>query len=374
MIDPIEQLLRDTFSEDAAHAPGVSGLAAAARRRSTGRRRRAQAWGASLAVTAVLAVAALATGLRPGAAADTPSTAIPAVSSTSRAVPGGWRGCDFDVVAPNSTKAPAPRPLSPTFRPMALVKCEVDFVTGADGSVVRTGVERRTDDPSAVLAIAAGLRLPDLPYVKGTGCLAYGQLSPSFVLLDAQGRAVTARVPVDGCGFFRREVWDRYRALDTRIVTSAQLSVISTAAAAKSGCQQRAELTKYLSWPASAGSQGWSGPWPFSGERVATVCVYARPSLDPKQPTGEFVSGRRLGAAARGSLVSAIEGSGPQDARCSAEASRFALVSDDRDSAVVELDGCRRAVLTVLESAHERVLRLQASPQLLRQLAAGPTG
>jgi hypothetical protein len=159
-------------------------------------------------------------------------------------------------------------------------------------------------------------------------------------------------VPQDLCGKIRIEVRDAVADLLLTEVSKRTLREIVSAEANASGCtQQWADMV----WVETTqrGGDDWAAPGaePLPGGEIR-LCIYRVPESEQRggKPAGTFERGIVLSANRWASIKKALKQAGP--ARdCTTPAASFALLrSADGDGATayVDLDGCRRILVTPL--------------------------
>ena len=251
------------------------------------------------------------------------------------------------------------RPVLGPGEPAGFVECVVatERLPGRGEWTVRR--ERRA--AGGAQALAAALRLPDLP-ATGGGCLAYGQVVPELYALDDDGPAVLIRWPVDGCGHLRSEVAAAHGTVRWAEVASRPLRQITPQAALDSGCASGWKDMAAVSDSAAAGRRGRGSLRTVGTAGHVRACTY-RITERGETPFGSFESGGRLEGAAWQVVLRALEAAPPAPIGCRVLGQRFIVLSADAGEPLyVELDGCRR-VLTP-----DGGLRT-ATPQLLQELS-----
>lgn len=286
----------------------------------------------------------------PGRTAEPGATATAGVPTWEASV---CRAADGGAFARTPFSAGSPGARVPAgFAARAVVSCVTDQRRRPDGATELVGVERLADDPAAVAAYAAAVRLPDgPPPVPGTGCLAVGYPHPWVFLLDAGDTPLRPRQPRTGCGAPRREVTDAFAALPFRTVDSWPIAELESAEAARTGCgQQMADLVRVAAVLGPTPRPVRSDPF---GSGEVRVCTYRVPASErgTDKPGGEFTSGTRLSGPELTRLGDLLRGT-TAAVPCAAEATRFAVLSpagagasSDGPTGYVELDGCRRVLL-----------------------------
>jgi hypothetical protein len=232
-----------------------------------------------------------------------------------------------------------PRPAVPAGAPGILVRCRVDVESVRGDGQWQVRLEETA--VSGVGALVAAVRLPDLPRTDGA-CPAIGQVAPDVWAVDAAGRAVRFRWPVDGCGLIRTEAMTALEAVRWRTAAFKRLQQVASQAALDSGCE--------MQWKEMAAIEATSGIRHAAGDlsglsalSAGKVCVYR--ITDRQTPGGTFAAGSRLTGPAWRRLASDLAVAPADDAAstCSTVGSRFAVVEPGTaQEAYVELDGCRR--------------------------------
>jgi hypothetical protein len=193
----------------------------------------------------------------------------------------------------------------------------------------------------------------DLP--KGGGCLlvAHFVLTPVFV--DAQGRSVVPRTPVDACG----TPLGKLPSVPWHVVSVRKLKLMVSASALAAHCGMGVK-------DPFAGAIGplqptSGGPlFPFTPKTVK-VCIFRTEDFE----VGNFVRGFSLDAARTTRLLAALAGAAPSGA-CRNQP-LFAVVSARNEDGVwVELGGCYR----VARSYRGYTLG-RANPSVARSILGG---
>ena len=169
-----------------------------------------------------------------------------------------------------------------------------------------------------------------------------GWTAPWLFLLDADGRYVAPRIPVDGCG--KPLGWYRERGTAWGVLAYSDRVVgPSKDLAEQVGCPAaQADVVGALSSSSHRRAGAFVGD-PFAG-RPLRFCVYDASGAGGEP--GPFVTGQSLvpdeRAAFLAALASAPESTGP----CSSEDGQVAVVGprDGSANVFVELGGCRRVV------------------------------
>ena len=174
---------------------------------------------------------------------------------------------------------------------------------------------------------------------KGETCsdVLYGIVTPVFV--DARGRTLVPRTPVDGCG--APLGWASYGHGKTHVrwhvVWVHKVKLLLSAAAVAANCP--------LKW-GNVVAEGEPRLRPGSplfahAPRIVHVCIYRTPA--DHIAVGDFVRGKHLDAAQTRRLLAALTRS-PTSRRC-AKRRTFAIVyAQPNEVAGVELGGCWRVV------------------------------
>lgn len=210
-------------------------------------------------------------------------------------------------------------------------------------------------------ALAAALRLPDEP-PTGASCLAYGQVAPELWAVDAAGRAILVRVPVDSCGHFRHEFEVALDQAGWRETGRRRFSQTVPQAAIDAGCEDKwKDMAAVEARQAAAeGSPRPAGTTAGLAE-AGSGKVYVYGIDDRTTPAGSFRSGRRLRDAAWAGVVGALDAAPRLGTACTTLGTRFALLlAPASDVTYVELDGCRRVLLPDggMRKATPRLVRL----------------
>ncbi|MEO3743513.1 hypothetical protein [Plantactinospora sp. B5E13] len=208
--------------------------------------------------------------------------------------------------------------------------------------------ERRAED---VGDLVTALRLPDEPRTDNP-CLLNLVLVPWFALLDAEGRWNRPGVPRNACGQPRREVTRALDQLTLTQVSARPVREIESAGAAASGCGQgRADTIAMHTRLAPAQTSGRLDGVPLGSARQIRLCVYRVPAdqQGSTKPAGDFEYGLLLPRDRWTVLRAALADRGPAR-ECALPAGRFALLQEAGvpvgAEVTVELDGCRRILLT----------------------------
>ncbi|MDR7275801.1 hypothetical protein [Catenuloplanes atrovinosus] len=285
---------------------------------------------AGTAVLAIMSMGACASpGERAGGGQPSPAASLGsswescAAAGAPRPIP-PERGSGM-IPPINSDQGGGPR-LPEDFTPVAVTVCD--------------GEERRGDDPAAVAALAAALRLPDLP---GTAeaCTLEALILPWFVLHDANGAWIRPGVPFDECRKPRREVLDAldpFRGGPPAIPPGSALSV-------RTGCSDtHADMIAVTSGRGTDAEPAG----PPAADADLRLCLYQvdESELGSGKPAGTL----RAGAVLTAQAWSAVRAAFPPAAKaapCTARSTSFALlqpVSGAGPATYVELSGCGRTM------------------------------
>ena len=275
-----------------------------------------------------------------GAGAATPMPTVTRASADGQVCLGRASKDAYGSDLPGSDR----RPRLGKDEPARLVRCVGDTqrIPGQGEWQVRIEEQAGAGAP----ALAAALRLPDLP-PSGQMCLAYLDAPSDLWAVDASGRAVLVREPVDGCGHVRPEVKSALEHAGWRETGRRRLVQTVPQAAIDTRCDPAwKDMAAVEARQAAAdGTTPPAGTADSLAKAVAgNLCVYA---IDDREtPAGTFVSGRPLRRAAWGAVVEAMDAAPRADGACTTVGSRFALVmTPGWEPAYVELDGCRRVLL-----------------------------
>jgi len=170
---------------------------------------------------------------------------------------------------------------------------------------------------------------------KGGGCLLNLVIVPSVAFVDAKGRWLVPKTPVDGCGHPLKGL----KRMDVRwhVVSVRRMRLLVYAAALAAHCAMAVK-------DEPAGAIGPLAPTPGGPlfRRTPTtvdVCIYRTPPDDFE--VGNFVRGFALDAAQTRRLLSALTGRAPRGS-CTNQR-LFAVVGPRNEDGVgVELGGCFR--------------------------------
>jgi len=264
--------------------------------------------------------------------------------------------------------------LGEDFVAVAAVLCLMHPERRPDGGKDLVAIENRATD---VAGVVAALHLPDAQRTSGD-CLAMAYPGVEwFALLDADGRWVRTRVPVDECGQSRGEVVAALAALSLTVVSRRTVGEIESTSAAASGrvaagagCGQTwADMVSVVTMARLPARRGVFA-YPFATSREVRRCAYRVPASEQRsdKPAGTFEFGGILRPDSRKSIEAALAHLPPERA-CATPAGRFAVLQagDSRGGEVyVEMDGCRRVMVT---SINARVAIAQASDTLIELLA-----
>jgi len=329
--------------------------------RVTRRRRRWTAAGSSVAAVVVVVAAVTLLGNRAHNA--TPSTAstpqpLPSPSSAPSSPLSSAAPVVPPVVVPhthpctsgdNPEKQQGLLPLPANFVPTQAFECYQDIRSYAGDGTWQVLLGRRLNGDLS--ALVSALRRPDVPLHQAPsasssgvahGCTDDLVIPPTLVLYDATGKAVRARVPVDGCDKPQTGVSTALNQLAVTTVqvlklqqTQTQSRVDSGKQAAALGCSsgQFKDLLIY----SDTGKVSLGGPITWSGP--VSLCLYRD---DPKDPTvGDFVNGRKLSAADEATVRAATDLPGSAKP-CTAKHTEFLEVFDHGNYTTIEVGGCSR--------------------------------
>lgn len=190
----------------------------------------------------------------------------------------------------------------------------------------------------------------DLP--KGHMCLDVGHFVLTPVFVDAQGRWLVPRTPVDGCG----EPLGRLPSVPWHVVSVRKLKLMVSAAALAAHCAMEIkDLPAGGIGPLPPESGGPLFPSPPDTVRA---CIYRTEDFE----AGRFVRGLRLDPAQTRRLLRAVTRAAPQEV-C-ANQRRFAVITakhGEGNGVWVELGGCFRVARSyrgyTLGSADGSVIR-----------------
>ena len=203
-----------------------------------------------------------------------------------------------------------------------------------------TVAERADPTVRAAAALVAALRLPTEP-PSTLPCPASLQLLAYFALVDATGKAVSPKVPTDGCGRPRPEVGAALGALSFRTVSVTPSRQLQSQQAMDAGCAQQ--------WKDEFALSGNSAPaavepaLPGAAPPSLRVCVYDR-ITSATVPVGQFAAGRTLTGPVLTGTLTELDRAG-ETLPCTLRHTRFAVLlptSTAGSWAMVELDGCAR--------------------------------
>jgi hypothetical protein len=196
-------------------------------------------------------------------------------------------------------------------------------------------ITERADTDAA--ALVEQLRRPSDPRSNGA-CPLVLVLPPYFLLVDASGRALLPAVPTDGCNRPRDEALKPLETLPFRAISETEVGTVQSQKSTDSGCSDSFKdlvaLERDRARPAPA-HHLWT--YPVNSVRV---CGYDRIS-GGELPVGQLATGRTLTPEAAKPLLDALDRVGPAT-DCTAGHTRIAVVHSQSESAVAELDGCRR--------------------------------
>ncbi|MDR7328204.1 MULTISPECIES: hypothetical protein [Catenuloplanes] len=230
------------------------------------------------------------------------------------------------------------------FVPVAVTTCGAEFAERPDGGQDVVMAEERTEDPAAVAALAAALRLPDLPGTADV-CTADAIVLPWFVLHDAHGGWVRPGVPHDDCRKPRREVLAALSALQSTTVTETPVGEARSSLSAGTGCADtHADM---IAVTAGFGTEAPPAAAPPPGDAQLRLCVYLVPENQrgSGKPAGTLESGAVLTAGAWAAVRAAFPPAATA-APCAEASGRFAILEPVTSGLVtyVELSGCGRTM------------------------------
>jgi hypothetical protein len=176
---------------------------------------------------------------------------------------------------------------------------------------------------------------PNLP--KGGGCTLnlVGILVPVFV--DARGRWLVPRTPVDGCGHPLGYAYGKAAPrVRWHVVSVRKVRLLVSAAALAAGCAM--DIKDEPAGGAGPLVPTSGGPLFATAPKTVRVCIY---QAENDFEVGRFVRGFKLDAAQTQKLLDALTGAGPSGSCLNQR--RFAvIVANPELSAQVELGGCWR--------------------------------
>jgi hypothetical protein len=286
----------------------------------------------AVAVGIPLAVAAVRDGgPRPATrSAPAPTTGRPAASPEASVVALTRR-----VPCPERAGPATGRSRTAPFHAVTAVSCDrADrIIRGA-----RWEVEVRGVAVSGIPRLVRALRLPSERRSGTTTCTANIELAPSIALVDARGRYLVPRVPVDACDHPLQAVMLAFDAVGWREVSARPVRRQASRQAVAAGCDMKAK--NLLDVYAGLGAQrSGSGPVAPSLRRPTHVCVFRVTRAD--REVGSFVRGFALRPDASRRLLGALTGPAP-GGECP-PVRVFAFVTIDGGPYVqVELGGCWR--------------------------------
>jgi len=301
-------------------------------------------WGAKATVAGIVAaVTAVAVGIPLGVAAVRDGGPRPATRSAPAPTTGRPAAPAGASVVALTRRVPCPERAGPAaglagiarFVAVTAVSCDrVDrMIRGA-----RWQVEVRGVAVSGIDRVVRALRLPSERRSGTTSCTANIALAPSVALVDAAGRYVVPRVPVDACDHPLQAAMLAFDAVRWREVSARPVRREASRQAVAAGCDMKAK--NLLEVYADLGAQrSGSGPVAPSLRRPAHVCVFRVTGAD--REVGSFVRGFALRPDATRRLLGALTGPAPRG-ECP-PVHEFAFITVDHGPYVqVELGGCWR--------------------------------
>lgn len=285
-----------------------------------------------------------------GCGASRSSLAAPSPTPTASDVPAVSSSTPATTSCPTSTdpgtdQGADPRnPLLPAeVVPAAVVRCRVeqrDLPGKGRWTVV---VQERAD--SGLGDFVSAMRAADEPTPDNQLCRARLVLVPWFVVVEASGHVVRARMPLDSCGQPKTAVLAAFEALPYRQVSATplrqELTVAQAAAEARAdtlGCTFN--FKDMIALGATNGFTDATKPLLSSRPDTVAVCRYGVSSQDSQ--VLEFVSGVAATPAETGRLLTALDASTPVRA-CAVEHRDVVGLFSSGAWVLVELDGCHRA-------------------------------
>jgi hypothetical protein len=234
-------------------------------------------------------------------------------------------------------------PLPTNFHAVALLSCQTDDRTLADGSQWSYLVTKRgTQDLDALVA---ALDEPDDPPPTGdVACAASYESDPDIILIGSDGAAYRPRFPRGVCDVVKPDAIKALGRVPLHTVETQRLQQVVSALSARTGCE---DAWKDMLAIEGAGASDTIPP--AAGQRIK-VCLYrVSAQLVPPRPgyggtpVGRLVAGRLLTSAASARLTSAISAA-PVAPACSRRHTRYVVLTgtDWPGSLYLELDGCRR--------------------------------
>lgn len=286
---------------------------------------------------------------------------------------GGWVLPPAPSSAPDPQHPDAPQPgrVPVGFTPTMAVRCDLmASIEDAEGRWSGVTAVTLAGDLTALLV---ALSEPDDGSWPGP-CTADAELVPPLWLVDANGRAINAHYPRNGCGKTKPGVRDALAGLNVRETTTLKRTLVEPRAALDSGCAVAWKAPfgegPSLSIPATGSLPGSDGISQIPSKQLTVTvpadldgmrwCRYAiepalagvpEPSGAPAFPgsialrTGRFVAGGTLDMAAA-QMVAEVAASEPVPSSCDAASATFLVLWPSRGghdlgmTFTTELDGC----------------------------------
>lgn len=286
---------------------------------------------------------------------------------------GGWVLPPAPSSAPDPQHPDAPEPgrVPVGFTPATAVRC--DLMASIDDAEGRWSGVTAVTLAGDLTALLAALSEPDDEHWLGP-CTADAELVPPLWLVDANGLAINAHYPRNGCGKTKPGVRDALAGLNVREITTLKRTLVEPRAALDSGCaaEWKAPFGEgpSLSIPSTGSLPGSDGlsqipskpltvtvPAELDGMRWCRYAVEPAPAGAPEASgapafpgsitlrTGRFVAGGTLDTATA-QLVAEVAASEPAPRSCDASAATFLVLWPSRGGQdlgmilTTELDGC----------------------------------
>lgn len=242
---------------------------------------------------------------------------------------------DTPCPAPRGTPA-ATRSELAAFPAVAAVTCTWSQRTYAGDGQWNILIKKASAEQ--IWQLKAAFDMPDLPN-SHTGCLDVAIFAPPLLFVDAHGRYLQPRYPIDHtCDQPVMTTIDAVRSHNwPTVVDITRLAQVRTQAEVAFGCA--AGLKKLIDLePGRDSAHGGPVFTAHPGARL-TVCIFHR-SHDPY--SGDFVRGMRLSTAKSVQLANALTGAATTSSTCTSQRTFAVIYAARGDSVFLELGGCWR--------------------------------
>jgi hypothetical protein len=260
----------------------------------------------------------------------------PSVSSTPVPTSTGGPVAPGEPACVGWPQHPALGPLPASFVPVAVLRCVNGYQTiPGKGQWLTATLERAGRD---LAPLVAALRRSPEHTAPGRICPAIAVLPPQIALISGDGKDITPRIPLGGCGLVQPQVLAALAALPWQRVSVRLVSQVQTQQEVASGCQPgfKDPFAVYGSPRPSPGGAV------FPARTAALqICVY---SSGGAANAAQFARSATVSGPAERELLAGLSAAG-RASQCALPHSRFAVVQSPGAPLVyVELGGCDRVL------------------------------